>query len=127
MNRFVALPFAALMLASVQASALCLNISESFSGTIEPGEHGVANGPFQITGANGCSNANIDAMVSAGGAGRVPQIYIDQQIGNSWKVVAGNPLSASASWLGALGTYRVRLHNPDEVPKSYAGTVRYGR
>ena len=127
MKRLIALPFATLMLVSVQVSALCLNISESFTGIIEPGGDGVAHGPFTITGASGCSSADINAMVSAGGAGRSPQIYIDQEVGSSWKAVAGNALSANTSWVGTLGTYRVRLHNPDGESKSYSGTVRYGR
>ncbi|MCF5041334.1 hypothetical protein GIW79_12785 [Pseudomonas sp. PA-7-1E] len=127
MKRLIALPFSALMVVSVQVSALCLNISESFTGIIGPGGDSVAHGPFTISGANGCSGANINAMVSAGGAGRSPQIYIDQEVGSSWKTVAGNAISANTSWLGTLGTYRVRLHNPDGESKSYSGTVRYGR
>ncbi|WP_248481692.1 hypothetical protein [Pseudomonas sp. CYM-20-01] len=127
MKSFLALPYLVLMLMSAQASALCLTLTDSYSGIIQPDSRAVALGPFTISGANGCSNANIDAMVSAAGGGRPPQIYIEQQVGGAWKTVAGNPLSAYASWLGSLGTYRVILDNPEAVSKSYWGTVRFGR
>lgn len=126
MKNFIALPFAALMLVSVQASALCLNISESFSGTVEPDDEITVQGPFTITGSNGCSSANIEAMISTG-VGRTPQISIEREVGSSWTKVAANPLSPRVSWLGSLGTYRVRVHNPDAVSKAFSGTVRYGR
>lgn len=127
MSRFIALPFAALILVSAQASALCLNISESFSGTVEPETEVTVHGPFVITGSNGCSNANIEAVISAAGAGRAPQISIEREVGSSWTKVAANPLSPRVSWLGPLGTYRVRAHNPDTGLKAFSGTVRYGR
>lgn len=127
MKGLFALPCLALMLLSAQVSALCLTITDSYSGIIQPESEAVALGPFTITGANGCSNANIDAMVSAAGGGRAPQIYIQQQVGGSWKTVAGNPLTAYASWLGPLGTYRVMLENRETVSKSYWGAVRFGR
>lgn len=127
MKGFIAWPVAALMFVSVQVSALCLNISESYTGIIEPGGNDAAYGPLKITGDNGCLNASINAVVSAGGAGSAPQIYIDQEAGGAWRPVAGNPVAASVSWAGPLGTYRVRLHNPDPVPKSYSVVVRYGR
>ena len=127
MKNFIALPFAALMLVSVQASALCLNVSESFGGIVEPKEEITVKGPFTITGSNGCSSANIEAMISVGGVGRVPQISIEQEVGSSWRTVAANPLSPRASWLGPLGTYRVRVYNPHEQSKAYSGSVRSGR
>ncbi|MCF5658257.1 MULTISPECIES: hypothetical protein [Pseudomonas] len=127
MKGFIAWPVAALMFVSVQVSALCLNISESYTGVVPSDTEGTAFGPFTIAGDNGCLNANISAMVSAGGAGRAPEIYIQQAVGATWKIVAGNPLSANASWVGPFGTYRVVLRNPDAAPKSYSGTVRYGR
>lgn len=131
MKSFFAVPFLALALAlafvSFQAQAVCLYITDNYSGIIQPESEAIALGPFTITGANGCSNANIDAMVSAAGGGRAPQIYIQQQVGGSWRTVASNPLSAYASWLGPLGTYRVMLDNREAVSKSYWGTVRFGR
>lgn len=119
--------FLVLMLLSAPVSALCLSITDSYNGIIQPDSQATALGPFTITGANGCANANIDAMVSAAGGGRAPQVYIQQQVGGSWKTVAGNPLSANVSWLGPLGTYRVMLDNREAVSKSYWGTVRFGR
>lgn len=127
MKNIIALPFAALMLVSVQVSALCLNISESFSGVIDPKGQATVHGPFTITGGGGCSGSNINAMVSVGGAGSTPRITIEREVGSSWQTVASNPLSPSVSWLGPFGTYRVRLDNPDAVSKVYSGTVRYGR
>lgn len=122
-----ALPCLVLMLMSAQASALCLTLTDSYSGIIEPRSEAPAFGPFTISSANGCSNANIDAMVSAADGGRAPQIYIQHQVGGSWKTVVSNPLSAYASWRGPLGTYRVMLNNPEAVSKAYWGTVRFGR
>lgn len=127
MKRLIALPFSALMVVSVQVSALCLNISENFSGIIGADNETTAHGPFTIGGNNGCSAANIEAMVSAGGAGRAPQISIEREVGSSWTKVAANPLSPRVSWLGPFGTYRIRVHNPEAVSKTYSGTVRYGR
>lgn len=127
MRSLIALPFAALMLLSAQASALCLSVSESFGGIVEPDSEITAHGPFSITGSNGCSGANIDAMVSTGGSGRAPQISIEREVGSAWTKVAANPLSPRVSWLGSFGTYRVRVHNPEAVSKTYSGTVRYGR
>jgi hypothetical protein len=127
MKSFFAVPFLALAFVSFQAQAVCLYITDNYSGIIQPESEAIALGPFTITGANGCSNANIDAMVSAAGGGRAPQIYIQQQVGGSWRTVASNPLSAYASWLGPLGTYRVMLDNREAVSKSYWGTVRFGR
>jgi len=127
MKNFIALPFAALMLVSVQASALCLNISESFSGIVGPDVEATVHGPFTITGSNGCCAANIEAMISAGGVGRPPQISIEREVGSTWTKVAANPLSSRVSWLGPFGTYRIRVHNSDAVTKVFSGTVRYGR
>lgn len=127
MKSLFAQPFLVLLLMSAPVSALCLNITDSYSGIIQPDSEAVALGPFTITANNGCANANIDAMVSVAGGGRAPQIYIQQQVGGAWKTVAGNPLSAYASWLGPLGTYRVMLDNREAVSKSYWGTVRFGR
>ncbi|WP_338508837.1 hypothetical protein [Pseudomonas poae] len=81
MKGFIAWPVAALMFVSVQVSALCLNISESYTGVVPSDTEGTAFGPFTIAGDNGCLNANISAMVSAGGAGRAPEIYIQQAVG----------------------------------------------
>ncbi|WP_339466095.1 hypothetical protein [Pseudomonas lurida] len=127
MKSLFALPFLVLTLLSASVSAVCLNITDSYSGIIQPDSEAIALGPFTIAGTNGCSNANIDAMVSAAGSGRAPHIYIQQHVGGAWKTVAHNPLSAYASWLGPLGTYRVMLDNREPVSKSYWGTVRFGR
>ena len=127
MKSLIALPFAVLMLLSSQVSALCLTLTDNYSGILQPDSEDTALGPFTITGANGCSSANIHAMVSSTGIGRIPQISIEQQVGASWKTVVSNPLSVQATWTGPLGTYRVRVKNPEAVSKSYWGTVRYGR
>jgi hypothetical protein len=120
------LPFLALTLASFQASALCLYTTESFVGTIAADTAITANGPFTITSAGGCAGANIDATVSAPGAGKAPVIYIEREVGASW-VRATFSIGNIASYSGQYGTYRVRLKNSDAVSKAYSGTVRYGR
>ncbi|WP_252739423.1 hypothetical protein, partial [Acinetobacter baumannii] len=83
MKRLIALPFSALMVVSVQVSALCLNISESFTGIIGPGGDSVAHGPFTITGANGCSGAKYKCH---GFRWRCREkslrFYIDQEVGS---------------------------------------------
>lgn len=55
-------------LLSSQVSALCLTITDTYTGIIQPDSEDTGLGPFTITGANGCSSANIDAMVAAAGA-----------------------------------------------------------
>ncbi|WLH04390.1 MULTISPECIES: hypothetical protein [Pseudomonas] len=126
MKSLIAWPLAVLMLVSFQASALCLSIADSYTGIIPPNTTITAHGPFKITAANGCSGANIDATVSAGGAGRAPGIFIEQEVGSSWARVSFS-IGNNASYSGAFGNYRVRLNNDDAVSKSYSGNVRYGR
>lgn len=126
MKGLIALPVAVLMGVSFQASALCLNVSESFSGVIAPGIEETAHGPFTITSSNGCSGANIDALVSPGGAGRAPMISIERESGGGWSKVATS-IGSSVSYVGSYGTYRVRLENTVAASKAYSGNVRYGR
>jgi hypothetical protein len=126
MKSRIALPLAVLMLVSFQASALCLNITESYTGVIPPKTESTAYGPFSITSANGCSGAGIDAMVSAGGAGKAPEIFIEREIGSFWSRVSFS-IGNNASYVGPFGNYRVRLKNEEAAPKSFSGTVRYGR
>lgn len=126
MKRFIALSFAVLMGWSLQVSALCLSISESYSGILEAGGETIAHGPFSITSANGCSGASIDAMVSPGGGGSAPMISIERESGGGWGTVASS-IGNSVSFAGPLGIYRVKLENREAVAKAYSGTVRYGR
>lgn len=126
MKSLIALPFALLMGLSFQTSALCLNVSESYSGIIEGKTELTAHGPFTITPANGCSGASIDAFVSSGGAGSAPRILIERALGGSWQSVSTS-IGNSVSHVGSFGTYRVRLDNPEALSKSYSGSVRYGR
>lgn len=126
MKSLFAIPFLALALASFQANALCLYITDSYSGVVPGDAVQTAYGPFTITSANGCSNASIDARISALGVGRPPEVYIERQVGDSWKRETFS-LSGNASYSGALGTYRVVVKNNDALPKAYSGTTRYGR
>jgi hypothetical protein len=126
MKSLIALPLAVLMFVSFQASALCLNIADSYTGIMQPNDEITVYGPFKITGANGCSAANIDATVSAGGAGSAPAIFIEREVGSSWSRVSFS-IGTNASYVGPFGTYRVRLKNETSASKSYSGTVRYGR
>jgi hypothetical protein len=126
MKSLIAFPLAVLMFVSFQASALCLNIADSYTGIMQPNDEITVYGPFKITGANGCSAANIDATVSAGGAGSAPAIFIEREVGSSWSRVSFS-IGTNASYVGPFGTYRVRLKNETSASKSYSGTVRYGR
>ena len=126
MKSLFAVPFLALALTSLQANALCLYITESFTGIISPDTTETANGPFSITSAGGCAGASINASVSASGAGRAPEIFIERQVGGAWKRETFS-IGNNASYSGPHGTYRVRVRNADAAPKSYSGTVRYGR
>lgn len=126
MKRLIVFPFALLLGLSFQVSALCLNVSESYSGIIEGKVESTAHGPFTITSAGGCSGANINAMVSASGAGRAPLISIERESGGGWSLVASS-IGSSVSYVGSFGTYRVRLKNPEAISKAYSGSVRYGR
>ncbi|WP_338512976.1 hypothetical protein VRB20_12975 [Pseudomonas poae] len=120
MKKLIALPFAVLMLASMQASALCLSINDSYTGTVPPDTEVTAYGPFSITPANGCLTASIEAMVFAGGAGKAPGIFIEREVGSSWKretYSVGN----NASYVGSFGSYRVRVSNDSGVAKPTRG------
>lgn len=126
MKSLIAVPFAMLMVMSSQVSAACLYITDSYS-RIVPGEsEQTAYGPFTITSANGCSNANVDVRISALGVGRAPEVYIEREIGASWKRETFG-IGSNATYNGPLGTYRVRVKNNEELPKAYSGTARYGR
>lgn len=126
MKSLIAVPFAMLMVMSSQVSAACLYITDSFSGIVSGKQVDTAHGPFKITSANGCSNANIDVRVSALGVGRGPEVYIERQVGGSWKRETFG-IGSNATYNGPLGTYRVQVNNDEELPKAYSGTNRYGR
>ena len=126
MKTLLALPLAALMLATGQASAACIYIQNTYSGIVPANSYVVVQGPFTITGANGCRQANISSTITASGVGSPPHVVIEKLDGSIWKHIDGGNRS-TASALGALGTYRVRHVNDHNVAKSYSGTTRYGR
>lgn len=126
MKSLFALPMLMLALVSFQASAACLYIADSFTGIAPPQARIFVYGPFTITPANGCSTANIEARISAAGVGRAPEIYIERQVGASWKRETFN-LGGFQSYQGAFGTYRVAVYNGESASKAFSGTVKYGR
>lgn len=126
MKGLIALPCLALMLFSTQVSALCLYISDSYSGLLQPGVETTVYGPFTITSANGCAGATIDASASTSGGGRAPQLIIQKQAGVSWGDVAGT-FGGTTSYSGVFGTYRIVMINSGSEAQSYSGTARYGR
>jgi hypothetical protein len=126
MKSFFAVPFLALAFVSFQAQAVCLYITDNYSGILPAKTENTVSGPFTITSAGGCAGASIDATVSSSGAGRAPEIYIEREVGGAW-VRATFSIGNNASYSGPHGTYRVRLNNQDVVSKFYSGTVRYGR
>lgn len=126
MKSLIALPCFALMLLSTQVSALCLYITDSYSGLLQPGVETAVYGPFTITSANGCAGATIDVTASTSGGGRAPQLIIQRQSGASWGDVAGS-FGSSTSYSGVFGTYRVVMINSGSQVQSYSGTTRYGR
>lgn len=69
MKTLLALPFAALMFASSHASAACVYIQNTYSGIVPANSDVIVQGPFTITGANGCRQANITSTITALGAG----------------------------------------------------------
>lgn len=126
MNTFTALSFAGLILAAGQVSAACTYIQNTYSGTVPANSEMTVQGPFTITGANGCRQANISSTITGLGSGFPPHLFIDRLDGSSWvNVDGGNRQNVSA--LGQLGIYRVRLKNEHNVGKGYSGTTRYGR
>ena len=126
MKSLIALPFAVLMVVSSQVFAACLYITDSYTNIVPGGAEQTAYGPFTITSANGCSNANVEARISALGVGRAPEVYIEREIGASWTRETFG-IGSNATYNGPLGTYRVRVKNNEELPKAYSGTARYGR
>ncbi len=126
MKSLIALPFAVLVFMSSQVSAACLYITDSFNGIVPGGVEDTAYGPFTITSANGCSNANIDARISPLGVGGPPETFVERQEGSSWHRVTFG-IGGNASYNGPLGTYRVRVKNGADLPKAYSGTTRFGR
>lgn len=126
MKSLIVLPFVALMLLASQVSALCLYITDSYSGTVEADTEQTAYGPFTITSSNGCSAASIDVSITASGVGRAPEVFIERQIGGTWKRETFG-LGTTASHSGPLGIYRVRVGNDGVLPIAYSGTTKYGR
>ncbi|MCV4341946.1 hypothetical protein [Pseudomonas capsici] len=124
MKKLMALSIASLMFAATQASALCLNLTDRYSGTVPANSEVIAYGPITITAQNGCSMANIASTISALGAGPAPILYIDRLVGSTWVQVAGNT-GKNASTLGQLGTYRIRHVNTYSVSLGYSGTTKY--
>jgi hypothetical protein len=126
MKIFLTFSLAGLILAAGQASAACIYIQNSYSGTVPANTEITVQGPFTITSANGCQQANISSTITGLGSGSPPQLFIDRLDGSNWtKVDGGNRQNVSA--LGRLGTYRVRLKNEHNVAKGYSGITRYGR
>jgi|SRR5450830_792778 len=121
MKRLFVLPFMALLSLSFQASA-CLLIKDTYSGTI-PANGTAYYGPFTI--GSTCTMANIASTIAALGAGSPPQLYIEKLSGSSWVQVAGGT-GTTASYLGALGTFRVKQVNTTTASESYSGTTSYG-
>ncbi|NUT75330.1 hypothetical protein HNO86_09775 [Pseudomonas sp. C1C7] len=127
MKMLLAIPFAVLTLAANQASAACIYIQNTYSGIVQANSAVTVQGPFTITGANGCQKANIDSTISALGTGPHPVLVIERLEGSTWKHVDGGINRKTASALGPFGTYRVRHINDHDVPRGYAGTTRFGR
>lgn len=125
MRILIAFSLAGLILVS-QASVACTSIRDTYSGTVPANSDVIAQGPFTITGANGCRQANISSTITAVGAGSPPDLYIDRLTGSTWTKVAGGT-GNTASVLGPLGTYRIRHSNTLTVDRQYSGTTRYGR
>lgn len=126
MKSLFAIPLLALALMSFQANALCLYITDSFTGIVPGDSEQTAHGPFTVTSSGGCSHANIETRISALGVGRAPELYIERLVSGSWKRETFG-ISNSASYNGPLGSYRVRVKNNEPLPKAYSGTARYGR
>lgn len=126
MKILFSLSLASLILASTQASAACISILNTYNGSVPANSFVIAQGPFTITNANGCRQANISATITASGAGSAPKLYIDRQTGSTWTQVAGGR-GNTASVLGPLGTYRVRHENTLNTQRQYSGTTRYAR
>lgn len=125
MKVLIAFSFAGLILAS-QASAACTSIRNTYNGTVSASSDVIAQGPFTITGANGCRQANISSTITAVGPGSPPDLYIERLTGSTWRTVAGGT-GNTASVLGPLGTYRIRHSNTLTVDRQYSGTTRYNR
>lgn len=126
MNIFTVLSFTGLIFATSQTSAACTYIQNTYSGIVPAKTTVIAQGPFTITGANGCRQANISSTIEGLGAGSPPELFIDRLDGSTWTLVdGGNRKNVSA--LGQLGTYRVRHVNDHTVARGYSGTTRYGR
>jgi hypothetical protein len=126
MKILTAFSLAGMLLAINHAYAACTNIRDTYSGTVPANSFVIAQGPFNITSANGCRQANIQSTISAVGAGSPPKLFIDKLTGSTWTQVAGGT-GNTASTLGQLGTYRVRHVNDLSVERQYSGTTRYSR
>lgn len=109
-----------------QASVACTNIRDTYRGTVPAHSFVVAQGPFEITGANGCRNANISSTISAVGPGTAPKLFIERLTGSTWTQVAGGT-GNTASVVGPLGTYRIRHANDLSIDRQYSGTTSYSR
>jgi len=126
MKTFFALSLVGLILAAGQASAACINIRNTYTGSVPANSSVIAEGPFTMTTANGCAQANISSTISAVGAGSPPALFIDRLVGSSWTQVGGGT-GTTASYLGPVGTYRIRHVNNTVAVKVYSGTTSYGR
>jgi hypothetical protein len=126
MKILTAFSLAGMLFAINHASAACTNIRDTYSGTVPANSTAIAYGPFNISSANGCRQANIQSTITAVGAGSPPKLYIDRLTGSTWTQVAGGT-GNTASILGQLGTYRILHKNESSIDKQYSGTTRYSR
>jgi hypothetical protein len=83
MKILTAFSLAGMLLAINHASAACTNIRDTYSGTVPANSFVIAQGPFNITSANGCRQANIQSTISAVGAGSPPKLFIDKLTGST--------------------------------------------
>jgi hypothetical protein len=65
------------------ASAACLNITHSYSGSIPSINEVVGYGPFTVDDKNGCTSANIVSEAKPLGAGAPPRFSIQRLVGAS--------------------------------------------
>ena len=68
MKTLFSLSLASLILASTQASAVCISIFNTCNDSVTADTDVIAEGPFTINAKNGCQQANISPTITAVGA-----------------------------------------------------------
>lgn len=108
------------MTLATQAEAICLNLTDRYSGSIPAESTITAYGPITIN--SRCRSVIITATVQPLGSGPAPEMWIERLVNGRWERLA-EARGTSASVITTAGTFQVRHKNDFSEPRAYSGSI----